>query len=133
MYRQSIQVTLLGLATISVFLISNGVSSYAQTNYPDPSVDSNSSLETNTTGTTNATALQSDNPVAQSIDSAIKSINDGDTKSGKKSLLEAEDALEGKADLVNAEKHIEASLQALKEGDSNGAISHAESAKANLI
>jgi hypothetical protein len=36
---------------------------------------------------------------------------------GKKLLLKAEEALEGKSDLVDAEKRIEASLAALKDGN----------------
>ena len=41
-------------------------------------------------------------------------------------------ASEGKSDVVDAEKRIEASLQALKDGDTNSAISHAEEAKKSL-
>jgi len=55
-----------------------------------------------------------------------------DDKAGKKLLYEAESALEGKSDVVDAEKRIEASLQALKDGDTNAAISHAEEAKKSL-
>ena len=81
----------------------------------------------------NATSsTPSDNPVVQSIEAAIKAINDGDKDSGKKLLLKAEEALEGKSDLVDAEKRVEASLAALKDGDNNAAISHAEEAKKNL-
>jgi len=47
-------------------------------------------------------------------------------------LLKAEEALEGKSDLVDAEKRIEASLAALKDGDDNGAISQADEAKRNI-
>ena len=74
----------------------------------------------------------SDNPVVQSIDAAIKAIKDGDKDSGKKSLLKAEEALEGKSNLADAEKRVEASLAALKDGDNNAAISHAEEAKKSL-
>ena len=42
-------------------------------------------------------------------------------------------ALEDKPNLANAEKQIEASLKALKDGDTNAAITHAEKAKKNLI
>ena len=80
----------------------------------------------------NATSTPSDNPVVQSIDTAIKAIKDGDKDSGKKSLLKAEEALEGKSDLVDAEKQVETALAALKDGDTNAAISHAEEAKNNL-
>jgi len=118
---------ILGLATISIILISNGVVSYAQTN--STMAMSNS---TNSTKVNNATSTSSDNPIVKSIDDAIKAIKNGDKDSGKKSLLKAEEALEGKSDLVDAEKRVEASLAALKDGDNNAAISHAEEAKKSL-
>jgi len=59
-------------------------------------------------------------------------IKSGDNDGAKKSLLQAESALEGKSNLSGAEKHIEASLKALKEGDTNGALMHAEEAKKGL-
>jgi hypothetical protein len=68
----------------------------------------------------------------QSIDAAIKALNDGDKDAAKKLLLKAEESLEGKPDLEGAEKRVEASLAALKDGDTNAAISHAEEAKKNL-
>jgi hypothetical protein len=133
MKNKSIQSIMLGLATISIILVSNGFVSYAQTNYSDPAAGSNTS-NSNSSSTTvnNATTTPSNNPVVQSIDEAIKAIKDGNKDSGKKSLLQAEEALEGKSDLVDAEKRVEASLAALKDGDANGAISHAEEAKKNL-
>ena len=133
MKNKSIQSIMLGLATISIILVSNGIVSYAQTNSSDITVGYNSSIS-NSSSTTmnNATSTPSDNPVVQSIDAAIKAIKDGDKDSGKKSLLKAEEALEGKSDLVDAEKRVEASLAALKDGDNNAAISHAEEAKKSL-
>jgi len=92
----------------------------------------NSSISKSSSTTVNNTTSTSDNPVVQSIDAAIKAIKDGDKDSGKKSLLKAEEALEGKSDLVDAEKRVEASLAALKDGDNNAAISHAEEAKKSL-
>jgi hypothetical protein len=50
----------------------------------------------------------------------------GDNDGGKKQLLSAEQQLEGKPNVSDAEKHIEGSLQALKYGDNNGAILHAQ-------
>lgn len=47
--------------------------------------------------------------------------------------MQAESALEGNSKAVDAEKHIEASLQALKDGDTKGAINHAELAKKSLL
>ena len=131
MKNKSIQSILLGLATISIILVSNGFVSYAQTN---SSVGYNSSISNSSSTTVNnaTSSTPSDNPVVQSIDAAIKAIKDGDKDSGKKSLLKAEEALEGKSDLADAEKRVEASLAALKDGDNNAAISHAEEAKKNL-
>ena len=133
MKNKSIQSIMLGLATISIILVSNGIVSYAQTNSSDLTVGYNSSISNSSSTTVNnATSTPSDNPVVQSIDAAIKAIKDGDKDSGKKSLLKAEEALEGKSDLVDAEKRVEASLAALKDGDNNAAISHAEEAKKSL-
>jgi hypothetical protein len=123
---------MLGLATISIILVSNGIVSYAQTNSSDITVGYNSSISNSSSTTVNNATSTSDNPVVQSIDAAIKAIKDGDKDSGKKLLLKAEEALEGKSDLVDAEKRVEASLAALKDGDNNAAISHAEEAKKSL-
>jgi hypothetical protein len=122
-----------GIATISLLLVSNSVGTSAQTNFTNAIGDSNVSNSTlNSTSVTNSTSTNSDNPIVQSIDAAIKAIKDGDKDSGKKLLLKAEEALEGKSDLVDAEKRIEASLAALKDGDNNGAISQADEAKRNI-
>jgi len=123
---------MLGLATISIILVSNGIVSYAQTNSSDITVGYNSSISNSSSTTVNNATSTSDNPVVQSIDAAIKAIKDGDKDTGKKLLLKAEEALEGKSDLVDAEKRVEASLAALKDGDNNAAISHAEEAKKSL-
>jgi hypothetical protein len=40
--------------------------------------------------------------------------------------------MEGKSNLDISEKHIEAAIQSLKDGDSNGAITHAQGAKASI-
>ena len=132
MKNKSIQSIMLGLATISIILVSNGIVSYAQTNSSDITVGYNSSISNSSSTTVNNATSTSDNPVVQSIDAAIKAIKDGDKDSGKKSHLKAEEALEGKSDLVDAEKRVEASLAALKDGDNNAAISHAEEAKKSL-
>jgi len=123
---------MLGLATISIILVSNGIVSYAQTNSSDITVEYNSSISNSSSTTVNNATSTSDNPVVQSIDAAIKALKDGDKDTGKKLLLKAEEALEGKSDLVDAEKRVEASLAALKDGDNNAAISHAEEAKKSL-
>lgn len=133
MKTKSISSIMLGLAaTISIFLISNGIVSYAQSNSSEVTLGTNTSISaSNSTQVNNATS-QSDNPTVQSIDAAIKALNDGDKDTAKKLLLKAEESLEGKPDLEGAEKRVEASLAALKDGDTNAAISHAEEAKKNL-
>lgn len=133
MKTKSISSMMLGLvATISIFLISNGIVSYAQSNSSEVTLGANTSISaSNSTQVNNATS-QSDNPTVQSIDAAIKALNDGDKDAAKKLLLKAEESLEGKPDLEGAEKRVEASLAALKDGDTNAAISHAEEAKKNL-
>jgi cell division protein FtsB len=132
MKRKSINSILLGLAAISVLLFSHGIVSYAQNYSSNATVSSNTSISTSNSTTANNATSQSDNPTVQSIDAAIKALNDDDKDTAKKLLLKAEESLEGKADLVDAEKRVEASLAALKDGDINGAISHAEEAKKNL-
>jgi len=133
MNNRIIQSIMFGITTISLLLVSNSVGTSAQTNFTNAIGNSNVSNSTlNSTSVTNSTSTNSDNPIVQSIDAAIKAIKDGDKDSGKKLLLKAEEALEGKSDLVDAEKRIEASLAALKDGDNNGAISQADEAKRNI-
>ncbi|HKO63913.1 MAG TPA: hypothetical protein VJU13_01810 [Candidatus Nitrosocosmicus sp.] len=107
------------LAIVPLLLISNSFTSYGQTN---------------TTTTANQTSTN-DGPNSESIkliDSGIVLIKSGDNEGAKKSLLQAEAGLEDKPNLSAAEKHIEASLQALKDNDKNGALTHAEEAKKGL-
>jgi hypothetical protein len=132
MKRKSINSMMLGLAAISVLLFSHGIVSYAQNYSPNATLSANTSSATSNSTLANNATSQSDNPTVQSIDAAIKALNDGDKDTAKKLLLKAEESLEGKSDLVDAEKRVEASLAALKDGDINGAISHAEEAKKNL-
>jgi hypothetical protein len=70
--------------------------------------------------------------VMKNIDAGVSAIKSGDSNGAKKSLLQAESALEGNPKLSTAEKHVESSLQALKDGDTNGAINHAQEAKGGL-
>jgi hypothetical protein len=132
MKRKSINSMFLGLAAISVLLFSHGIVTYAQNYSPNATMSANTSISTSNSTLANNATSQSDNPTVQSIDAAIKALNDDDKDTAKKLLLKAEESLEGKADLVDAEKRVEASLAALKDGDINGAISHAEEAKKNL-
>jgi len=111
------------LAIVPLLLISSSALSFGQTN------------TTNNTNTSNQTNIAANNPnskVIQSIDSGISMIKNGDKDGAKKSLYQAESSLEDQPNQSGAEKHIEASLQALKDGDTNGAITHAEEAKKSL-
>ncbi len=107
------------LAIVPLLLISNSVTSYGQTN---------------TTNATNQTSTSAgpNSDLIKLIDSGILMIKSGDNEGAKKSLLQAESGLENKPNVSGAEKHIEASLQALKDNDKNGALMHAEEAKKGL-
>ncbi|MGC1133007.1 MAG: hypothetical protein WA941_09295 [Nitrososphaeraceae archaeon] len=77
-----------------------------------------------------ASPLSSSNQsIGQQIDSAITAIQGGNTDEGRKQLLQSEKLLEDMPSATAAEKHIEAALQALKQGDNTGSITHAEEAK----
>ncbi|WP_458747035.1 hypothetical protein [Candidatus Nitrosocosmicus sp. T] len=111
--------------TVSILLVSSSISTYAQTNTTD-------SIENTTTSSVPQTSTLSDSPVVKAIDAGIAAINSGDDSEAKKQLYQAELALEDNPGAVNSEKHIEASLKALKEGDTTGAVTHAEEAKKGL-
>lgn len=132
MKTKSISYMVLGLAAISVLLFSNGIVSHAQSNSSEVTMGTNTSISASNSTQVNNTTSQSDNPTVQSIDAAIKALNDGDKDTAKKLLLKAEESLEGKSGQEDAEKRVEAALAALKDGDINSAISHAEEAKKNL-
>jgi uncharacterized protein YycO len=70
--------------------------------------------------------------MGQQIDSAITAIQGDNTEEGRKQLLQSEKLLEDIPSASAAEKHIEAALQALKQGDNTGSITHAEEAKKML-
>jgi hypothetical protein len=108
------------LAIVPLLLISNSVTSYGQTN------------TTNTTANQTSTVNGPNSEIIKLIDSGISMIKSGDNEGAKKSLLQAESDLEDKPNLSGAEKHIEASLQAIKDDDKNGALMHAEEAKKGL-
>jgi len=107
------------LAIVPLLLISSSVTSYGQTN---------TTTAANQTSTNNGPNSET----IKLIDSGIVLIKSGDNEGAKKSLLQAEAGLEDKPNLSGAEKHIEASLQALKDNDKNGAVTHAEEAKKSL-
>lgn len=123
---------MLGLAAISMILFTNGLVSYGQSNSSEVTLDTNTTISGSNSTQANNSTSQSDNPTVQSIDDAIKALNAGDKDTAKKLLLKAEESLEGKSNLEGAEKRVEAALAALKDGDINSAISHAEEAKKNL-
>ena len=84
-------------------------------------------------GVVGATPASSKNQaLGAQIDSAIAAIQGGSTEEGRKQLLQSEKLLEDMQYASTAEKHIEAALQALKQGDNSGSISHAEEAKKTL-
>ena len=74
-------------------------------------------------------ASSSNQSIGQQIDSAITAIHGGNTDEGRKQLLQSEKLLEDMPSASAAEKHIEAALQALKQGDNMGSITHTEEAK----
>ncbi len=128
--------TMFVIAATAMLLILSPSFSHAQTINSGSAgpVGTNATTSANTTSTANAQSPSSNNSnlVVKSIDEAISAIKSGDNTGARKSLYEAEQALEGNQKVVDAEKHIEASLQALKDGDSNGAISHADLSKKGL-
>jgi predicted PurR-regulated permease PerM len=79
-----------------------------------------------------APVSSSNQSMGQQIDSAITAIQGGNTEEGRKQLLQSEKLLEDVPSASAAEKHIEAALQALKQGDNTGSITHAEEAKKML-
>jgi hypothetical protein len=74
----------------------------------------------------------SNQSMGQQIDSAITAIQGSNTEEGRKQLLQSEKLLEDMPSATAVEKHIEAALQALTQGDNAGSITHAEEAKKML-
>ncbi len=129
--NKSIYVIFAIVTSLSLTLYSNdGVASYAQTNTTSNS--NASSMASNATTTAGNQSSSSSNPAVTLIDAGISAIKGGDNDAAKKNLYEAEVALEDKPESVDAEKHVEAALKALKDGDTNGVIFHAEEAKKTL-
>ena len=114
------------LSIVPLLLISNSVLSFGQSNATN-SIAITSSNQTNTTSAHNP-----NNEIIKSIDTGILMIKSGDNDGAKKSLYQAEASLEDQPNQSGAEKHIEASLKALKDGDTSGALTHAEEAKKGL-
>ena len=121
-YRRVILFSLLSI--VPLLLISNNILSFGQTNATN-----------STTITSNQTNTAADNPnneIIKSIETGISMIKSGDNDGAKKSLYQAEASLEDQPNQGGAEKQIEATLKALKDGDTNGALTHAEEAKNSL-
>ena len=123
---------MLGFAAISMILFSNGIVLHAQSNSSEVTLGTNTTIASSNSTQANNSTSASDNPTAQSIVEAIKALNGGDKDAAKKLLLKAEESLEGKSNLEDAEKRVEAALAALKDDDINSAISHAKEAKKKI-
>ena len=67
--------------------------------------------------------------IGSDIDKTIAAINSGDANSGKKQLAIIKDKIDENPDTFTWGNHIEDAIQALKDGDNNRAIIHAEEAK----
>ena len=67
--------------------------------------------------------------IGSDIDKTIAAIKNGDNNSGKKQLSTIIDKIEENPDTFTGENHIEDAIQALKDGDDNRAIIHAQEAE----
>ena len=90
---------------------------------------SSATMQSDDDSSTTSTTKSSNDQVIMHIDAAISAIKSGNNDEGRKQLLQAEKSLEGIESAVESEKRIEAALNILKDGDSNGSISQAEQAK----
>jgi hypothetical protein len=87
---------------------------------------------TNSTNSTGGSGNNQNSSLSSDIGNAINTIKGGDNTKGKTDLMKIEGQMEGKSGLSGAEKHIEAAISALKDGDTNGAINHAQEAQSAL-
>ena len=87
----------------------------------------NATLATGNTTNANATNTSA-NPVVKSLGDALNSLKNNDNAGAKTNLRNAEKEMEGDPSLQSGEKHVEAALGALKDGDIKGAIDHAQQA-----
>jgi hypothetical protein len=79
--------------------------------------------------TTNANVTTtSANPVVKNLGDALNSLKNNDNAAAKTNLRNAEKEMEGDPSLQSGEKHVEAALGALKDGDIKTAIDHAQQA-----
>ena len=114
--------TIVGIVlTLGILVTSNTLSSYGST--------TNSSIATgNTTNTNTNVTTTSANPVVKNLDNALNSLKKNDNAGAKTDLRNAEKEMEADPSLQSGEKHVEAALAALKDGDTKGAIDHAQQA-----
>jgi len=78
-------------------------------------------------------ASSSNQSIGQQINSAIAAIQGGNADEGRKQLLQSEKLLEDMPSASAVEKHVEAALQALKQGDNTGSITHAEAEAKQIV
>jgi len=82
----------------------------------------------NTTNANRNATTTSANPVVKNLGNAISSLKTNDSVAAKTDLRNAEKEMEADPSLQSGEKHVEAALGALKDGDIKGAIDHAQQA-----
>jgi hypothetical protein len=90
-------------------------------------IATNSTLAIGNTTNANVTTT-STNPVVKNLGDALNSLKKNDNAAAKTNLRNAEKEMESDAALQSGEKHVEAALGALKDGDIKGAIDHAQQA-----
>lgn len=109
--------TILGIVlALGILVTSNTLSSFGSTN---------SSIAIGNTTNANTTSA---NPVVKNLGDAINSLKSNDNVAAKTDLRNAEKEMEADSSLQSGEKHVEAALAALKDGDTNGAINHVQQA-----
>ncbi len=114
----SILIITAAIASIAIGNVVPNMHVFAQTNQT-------SSNATSTTSKQHA-------PIISALHKAIDNLKKGDDKTAKKELLSIEKKLEKDPKGGSAEKHIEASLSAIKDKDFNGATMHAQGALGEL-
>ena len=115
--------TIVGMVlTLCVLVTSNTLSSYASTTNA-----TNSTIAGGNTTNANVTTTSA-NPIVKNLGDALNSLKKNDNVAAKTDLRNAEKEMEADSSLQSGEKHVEAALAALKDGDINGAIGHAQQA-----
>ena len=115
--------TIVGMVlALCILVTSNTLSSYASTTNA-----TNSTIAGGNTTNANVTTTSA-NPVVKNLGDAINSLKKNDNAAAKTDLRNAEKEMEADPSLQSGEKHVEAALAALKDGDIKGAIDHAQQA-----